>query len=68
MAVLEGMLRVFSSALVVLVVITVLSDWHLGVLSCGFLDWLQGVLGLYPVLYALVEIVAMDYIGILILV
>ncbi len=68
MAVLEGRLRVFSSALVVLVVITVLSDWHLGVLSCGFLDWLQGVLGLYPVLYALVEIVAMDYIGILILV
>jgi hypothetical protein len=68
MTVLEGGLRVFSSALIVLVVIIVLSDWHLGVLSCGFLDWLQGVLGLYPVLYALVEIVAMDYIGILILV
>ena len=68
MTVLEGRLRVFSSTLVVLVVITVLSDWHLGVLSCCFLDWLQGVLGLYPVFYALVEIVAMDYICILILV
>lgn len=60
MVILHWNLCILSRSLIVLIVVIILSYRHVRVLPRGLLDWLKGVLRLYSVLHAFVEVVSID--------